>query len=124
MALRVRCRLRVRTLNSPWFQRKESSKRPRRAILALKSVGVVQKPKVLSEELVVVTRKGQVTIPVEHRRRYKIREGMKLRVMDTPSGLVLKPLTPIEDLAGIDAGKISPDQMRKRLDEMRSKDRY
>lgn len=72
----------------------------------------------------MVTRKGQVTIPVEHRRRYKIREGMKLTVMDTPNGLVLKPITPIEDLAGIDAGRISVDQMRKRLDEMRSKDRY
>jgi len=49
---------------------------------------------------------------------------MKLRIIDTPSGLVLKPLTPIEDLAGVDAGKISLDEMRKRLDEMRSKDRY
>jgi hypothetical protein len=49
---------------------------------------------------------------------------MKLTVMDTPNGLVLKPITPIEDLAGIDAGRISVDQMRKRLDEMRSKDRY
>jgi AbrB family looped-hinge helix DNA binding protein len=78
----------------------------------------------LSEELVVVTRKGQVTIPVEHRRKYKIREGMKLRVVDTPNGLVLKPVTPIEDLAGTDAGRISLNEMRKRLDEMRSKDRY
>jgi len=47
-----------------------------------------------------------------------------MRIIDTPNGLVLKPLTPIEDLAGIDAGKISLDEMRKRLDEMRSKDRY
>ena len=78
----------------------------------------------MSEYLVMVTRKGQVTIPVEHRRRYKIREGMKVRFMDTANGLVLKPLTPIEDLAGIDAGKISLDEMRKHLDEMRSKDRY
>ena len=78
----------------------------------------------MSERFVVVTRKGQVTIPVEHRRRYKIREGMKLRIIDSRDGLVLKPLTPIEDLAGIDAGKISLDEMRKRLDGMRSKDRY
>ncbi len=78
----------------------------------------------MSEHLVVVTRKGQVTIPVEHRRRYKIREGMKLKITDTPKGLVLEPITPIEDLAGADAGNISLDQMRKRLDEMRLKDRY
>lgn len=71
-----------------------------------------------------MTRKGQVTIPVEHRRKYKIREGMKLKITDTPNGLVLKPLTPIEDLAGTDAGRIPLDQMRKRLDEMRLKDRY
>jgi AbrB family looped-hinge helix DNA binding protein len=78
----------------------------------------------LSEHLVVVTRKGQVTIPVEHRRRYKIREGMKLKITDTRDGLLLKPLTPIEELAGADAATISLEQMRKRLDEMRSKDRY
>jgi antitoxin PrlF len=94
----------------------------------------VRKPKVvpvleynresLSEYLVVVTRKGQVTIPVEHRRKYKIREGMKLRVMDSPGGLVLKPLTPIEELAGADAGRISLNEMHRRLDEMRLKDRY
>ena len=72
----------------------------------------------------MVTRKGQVTIPVEHRRKYKIREGMKLRITDSADGLVLKPVTPIEDLAGMDAGRISLDQMRKRLDEMRLKDRY
>lgn len=72
----------------------------------------------------MVTRKGQVTIPIEHRRKYKIREGMKLQITDSPDGLVLKPVTPIEDLAGMDAGRISLDQMRKRLDEMRLKDRY
>ena len=49
---------------------------------------------------------------------------MKLRDIDTPEGLVLKPLTPIEDLAGADAGKVSLGEMRRRLDEMRSKDRY
>jgi len=49
---------------------------------------------------------------------------MKLQITDSPDGLVLKPITPIEDLAGMDAGRISLDQMRKRLDEMRLKDRY
>jgi AbrB family looped-hinge helix DNA binding protein len=78
----------------------------------------------LSEYLVTVTRKGQVTIPAEQRRRYKIREGSKVRFVESENGLVLKPLIPIEDLAGVDAGKISLDQMRKRVDEMRSKDRY
>jgi len=78
----------------------------------------------LSENLVVVTCKGLVTIPVEHRRRYKIRDEMGLGIVDTPDGLVLKSRIPIEDVAGIDAGKISLDQMRKRLDEMRSKDPY
>ena len=48
----------------------------------------------------LVTRKGQVTIPVELRRQYKIVEGMKLTVEDSPSGIVFKVIPKIEDLAG------------------------
>ena len=78
----------------------------------------------MSEEIVLVTRKGQVTIPVRKRKRYGIREGMRVLVKDGPDGILIKPLTPIEDLAGVDAGKISLDMMRRKLDQLRSGDRY
>jgi len=78
----------------------------------------------LSEKTVLVTRKGQVTIPVEQRRKFGIRKGMRMLIREGSKGIELIPLTPIEDLAGIDAGKVSLEDMRKKLDESRSQDRY
>ncbi len=78
----------------------------------------------MAEQLVRVTRKGQVTIPVEQRRKFRIREGMSLLVKDSPQGILLSPVTPLEDLAGVDAGKISIEEMKKQIDKMRSEDRY
>jgi len=79
---------------------------------------------VMSEETVLVTRKGQVTIPVEHRRKFGIREGMRVVVKDAGDGILIKPITPLQDLAGIDAGKVAISEMRKKLNAMRTHDRY
>ena len=38
--------------------------------------------------------------------------------------IIIKPITPIEDLAGIDSGKISVGEMKRKLDGMRRQDRY
>lgn len=72
----------------------------------------------------LVTRKGQVTIPVQQRKKFGIREGMKMLIREGSEGIELIPVTPIEDLAGIDAGKVSLEDMRKKLDESRLQDRY
>ena len=72
----------------------------------------------------LVTRKGQVTIPVELRRQYKIIEGMKLTVEDSPLGIVFKVNLKIEDLAGVDAEKITIEKTFEILDKMRAQDRY
>lgn len=78
----------------------------------------------MSEQIVLVTRKGQVTIPVTKRRKYGIKEGMRVLMRDSNEGIIIKPITPIEDLAGVDAGKISLEEMKKRLDDLRTQDRY
>lgn len=78
----------------------------------------------MSEKTVLVTRKGQVTIPVEHRRKFRIKEGMRVTVKDTGDGIMISPVTPLEDMAGIDAGKVAIAEMRKKLDAMRAHDRY
>ena len=39
-------------------------------------------------------------------------------------GILMKPITPIEDLAGVDAGKVHLTEMRRKLDAMRQQDRY
>ncbi len=72
----------------------------------------------------MVTRKGQVTIPASKRKKYGIREGMRVLVRESSEGILIKPIIPIEDLAGIDAGKVTLEGMRKRLDDIRSRDRY
>ena len=71
-----------------------------------------------------MTRKGQITVPVSLRRKYGIEEGMKIIVQDSDSGIILKVVPRIEDLAGIDAGKITVEKAFEILDKMRSEDRY
>jgi AbrB family looped-hinge helix DNA binding protein len=78
----------------------------------------------MSDETVLVTRKGQITIPASKRKKYGIREGMQVLVKENADGIVIKPVTPLEDLAGIDADKVSLQEMRKKLDDMRRQDRY
>jgi AbrB family looped-hinge helix DNA binding protein len=73
---------------------------------------------------VLVTRKGQVTVPIALRRKYGIEEGMKMIVEDCGSGIILKVVPRLEDLVGIDAGKIDLEKTLEKLDKMRSEDRY
>ena len=73
---------------------------------------------------VLVTRKGQVTVPIELRRKYGIEEGMKMIIEDSTSGIILKVVPKLEDLAGVDAGKITIEKAFEMLDKMRSEDRY
>ncbi len=73
---------------------------------------------------VLVTRKGQVTIPIALRRKHGIEEGMKIIVEDSPSGILLKAVPRLEDLAGVDAGTMPIEKAFEILDKMRSEDRY
>jgi AbrB family looped-hinge helix DNA binding protein len=75
-------------------------------------------------EVVSVTRKGQVTVPIALRRKYGIKEGMKMVVEDSGSGVAFKPIPKLEDLAGIDAGEMTIEEAFAVLDKMRSEDRY
>jgi len=73
---------------------------------------------------VLVTRKGQVTVPIELRRKYSIEEGMKITFEDSPAGIIIKVTPRLQDLIGIDAGKVDLTETLKTLDKMRSEDRY
>jgi AbrB family looped-hinge helix DNA binding protein len=78
----------------------------------------------MSEEIVLVTRKGQVTIPASKRRKYRIREGMRVVVKESGDGILIKPITPLEDLAGVDSLKVPLEEMKRKLDDIRRQDRY
>jgi AbrB family looped-hinge helix DNA binding protein len=78
----------------------------------------------MSESIVKVTRKGQVTIPAGYRKRYKIREGTRVAFKDEDGKLVIEPITPIAELAGAGAGKLGIKTAKEMLDKMRAQDRF
>ncbi|MFQ6073733.1 MAG: AbrB/MazE/SpoVT family DNA-binding domain-containing protein [Candidatus Bathyarchaeia archaeon] len=71
---------------------------------------------------VVVTRKGQTTIPAEIRKKYGIEEGTRLEVIDTEEGILFKPKKTTIDLAGSGATYATPEEMKKLLDKLREED--
>ncbi len=71
---------------------------------------------------VVVTRKGQTTIPVELRIKHGIREGSRLVAIDTREGILFKKAITLADMAGSAASNSTPEKMGSLLDKLRSED--
>ena len=71
---------------------------------------------------IVVTKKGQTTIPVKLRRKYKIEEGTKLAVIDTEEGILLKPKKSFWDMIGSGSEFATVEEMDKLLDKLRHED--
>jgi AbrB family looped-hinge helix DNA binding protein len=71
------------------------------------------------ETEVVVTKKGQTTIPVRLRKKYKIEEGTRLEVLDTEEGILLKPKKSIWDMIGSGSEFATVEEMNKLLDKLR-----
>ena len=74
------------------------------------------------ENEVIVTRKGQTTIPIKLRAKYNIAEGTRLEVVDTKDGILLRPKKSTLDLAGSGAKFATPDEMKKMLEKLRDLD--
>jgi AbrB family looped-hinge helix DNA binding protein len=74
------------------------------------------------EHEVVVTRKGQTTIPARLREKFKIEEGTRLQVIETEDGILFKPKKSTLDLAGSGAQYGTPKEMKKLLDKLREED--
>jgi AbrB family looped-hinge helix DNA binding protein len=74
------------------------------------------------ENEVVVTRKGQTTIPARLRLKYKIEEGTRLQVIETEEGILFKPKKSTADLAGSGSRHATPKEMKKLLDKLREED--
>lgn len=74
------------------------------------------------ETEVVVTRKGQTTIPVRLRKKFKIEEGTRLEVVETDEGILLKPKKSFWDMAGAHSHIVAPEEMKKQLDKLREED--
>ena len=74
------------------------------------------------ESEVVVTKKGQTTIPVQLRKKYKIEEGTRLEVIDTEQGILFKPKKSIWDTVGSGSKFATVEEMNKLLDKLRHED--
>ncbi len=71
---------------------------------------------------VVVTRKGQTTIPAKFRVKYRIEEGTRLEVVDTEEGILFKPKKSTIDLAGSGAKYATSKEMKELLGKLREED--
>jgi AbrB family looped-hinge helix DNA binding protein len=71
---------------------------------------------------VSVTRKGQITIPVELRRKFGIEEGSRVEVLERGGVIVIRKVLSIFDLAGSGAGKADVEVLKRMLDQMREED--
>ncbi|HTY75621.1 MAG TPA: AbrB/MazE/SpoVT family DNA-binding domain-containing protein [Candidatus Nanoarchaeia archaeon] len=71
---------------------------------------------------VAVTRKGQVTIPVELRRKFAIDESSRVQIIEEDGEIVIRKCVSIFDLAGSGAAKGNVEELKKMLDQMRDED--
>ena len=71
---------------------------------------------------VAVTKKGQITIPVEIRRKFGIEESSKVEVVEEEGKIVIRKRPSIFDLAGSGAGKGSVEELKSMLNQMREED--
>jgi AbrB family looped-hinge helix DNA binding protein len=69
---------------------------------------------------VTITRKGQVTIPVNLRRKFGIEKGFKVEIVEQ-DGKIIRKYASIFDLAGSGAGKGNVIELKKMLDHERLK---
>jgi AbrB family looped-hinge helix DNA binding protein len=72
---------------------------------------------------VVVTRKGQTTIPAKLRKKFKIEQGTRLEAIETKEGILFKPKLSMWDLAGSGAKYATVKEIYALLDKMRAEDR-
>ncbi len=76
----------------------------------------------MTAEEVIVTRKGQVTIPVKLRKKFKIEENSKVQIVEEDGKIVIKKQPSFLDFIGSSAGKATVEEVKKMLDEMRNED--
>lgn len=73
----------------------------------------------LDANTVKVTRRGQTTIPLGIRQKCGIKEGDKLVVELTDKGVLFRPIRKLSDMAGIDAGYATVEEVDKMIDKLR-----
>ena len=68
---------------------------------------------------IIVKNKGQITIPVKIRKKYKMDEGTRLKVVITEEGILLTPKKSIWDMIGAFSDKASVEEMNQLHNKLR-----
>jgi AbrB family looped-hinge helix DNA binding protein len=77
---------------------------------------------IIMENEVVVTKKGQTTIPARLRKKLKIEVGAKLEVVETSEGVLFKLKKPTTEFKSSYPKFATPQEMKKLLTNLREKD--
>ena len=71
---------------------------------------------------VSVTKKGQITIPIDVRRKFGIEEGSKVEVKVVEGKIIIEKSISIMDLAGTGQSKVEIVAVKETLNKMREED--
>jgi len=77
-----------------------------------------------SDSEIVVKKKGQITIPVRIRKKFKIEEGTRLEVVETDEGILLKPKKSIWDMIGAFSDQASVEEINELHDKLRHEEEH
>ena len=69
--------------------------------------------------IVKVTRRGQITIPMEVRNKCNIKVGDRLLVKVTKDGILLKKIPGIEEMADVDSQYGDINEVKRELEKIR-----
>ncbi len=69
-------------------------------------------------EYVTVTERGMTTIPARLKKKYGIKSGMKLEVLEREVGILFVPIPKLEDLYGVD-GELALEMIKELKEEKR-----
>lgn len=69
----------------------------------------------------VITQKGQVTIPIELRRKFGLQKNTRVRIEESKAGILITPTLSVSDLGGIlkvsDKNKIVTEKDLRKIRE-------
>ncbi len=74
-------------------------------------------------ETITISAKGQIVIPARIRKKFGLKKGEKLVIMEDDGCIKMLPPTDITTLCGV-WSDLDPKAVRKQIEEMRRIDRY
>jgi AbrB family looped-hinge helix DNA binding protein len=74
-------------------------------------------------ETITMSAKGQIVIPANIRKKYRLEKGEKLVIIEEDGYLKILPPTDLRTLCG-SWSDLDPKAVRKQIENMRKEDRY